>query len=67
MKDFVWYVLGHTNYRMETIWPLYLLKEIKATDITYRPVSGFSPKNFWETHKNLWQEYCIYEKKFVFL
>lgn len=57
MKDFVWYVLGHTYYRMEAIWPLYLLAEIKITDITYRPVTGFSPDKFWEAHKELWLEY----------
>lgn len=57
MKDFVWYVLGHTNYRKETIWPLYLLTNIKITDITYRPIVGFSSDRFWKTHKNLWQEY----------
>ncbi len=56
-KDFVWYVLGHTVYREETIWPLYLLTNIKITDITYRPIIGFSPDGFWKNHKNLWQEY----------
>lgn len=58
LKDFVWFVLGH-NYRMETIWPLYLLTRIKITDIKNRPSPGFSPKRFWETHKNLWQEHLI--------
>ena len=59
LKDFVWFVLGHTSYRMEIIWPLYLLTQIKITDITYRHSQGFSPKRFWETHKNLWQEQLI--------
>ena len=59
LKDFVWFVLGHTSYRMEIIWPLYLLTQIKITDITYRHSQGFSPKRFWETHKNLWQEQLV--------
>ena len=59
MKDFVWYVLGHTSYHMETIWPLYLLTEIKITDIKYCHSAGFSPNKFWEAHKHLWQEYLI--------
>ena len=57
LKDYVWYVLGHTRYRMETIWPLYLLTGIKITDTSYRPYTGFSPERFWNSHKNLWQEH----------
>ncbi len=57
LKDYVWYVLGHTRYRMETIWPLYLLTGIKITDTSYRPYTGFSPERFWNAHTNLWQEH----------
>ncbi len=59
MKDYVWYVLGHTSYHLETIWPLYLLTDITITDTTYRSATGFSPERFWKNHKNLWQEYLI--------
>ena len=56
-KDYVWYVLGITNYRAERIWPLHLLTDIKIKDIKYRPVSGFSPDKFWKANKKLWSEY----------
>ena len=56
-KDYVWYVLGITNYRAERIWPLRLLTDIKIKDIKYRPVSGFSPDKFWKANKKLWLEY----------
>lgn len=56
-KDYIWYVLGVTNYRAERIWPLRLLTNIKINDITYRPVSGFSPDMFWKANKKLWLEY----------
>lgn len=55
-KDYVWYVLGITNYRAERIWPLHLLTDIKIKDIKYRPVSGFSPDKFWKANKRLWME-----------
>ena len=55
-KDYVWYVLGITNYRAERIWPLRLLTDIKIKDIKYRPVSGFSPDRFWKANKKLWME-----------
>lgn len=57
LKDFVWYVLGHTNYRIEKIWPLNMLTDIKLTDIIYRPAPGFSPDKFWKANKRLWMEY----------
>lgn len=57
LKDYVWYVLGHTHYREETIWPLYLLSGITIKDIHYRQIIGFSPKLFWNTNKKLWMEY----------
>ena len=56
-KDYVWYVMGLTNYRAERIWPLHLLSDIKVKDVTYRPVQGFSAEKFWKTHKQLWQEW----------
>ena len=58
-KDYVWYVLGHTNYRLPKILPLYLLSDIKIKDIHYRSSVGFSPDKFWEAHKDLWQEYIV--------
>ena len=57
MKDYIWYVLGHTSYRDETIWPLHLLSDIKIKNINYRPDHSFSSDRFWKTHKNLWLEY----------
>ena len=53
-KDYVWYLLGHTNYRSETIWPLYLLSDIKIKDVQYRPIEGFSSRLFWNAHKKQW-------------
>ena len=55
LKDYVWYVLGH-NYRMEVIWPLSSITDVKIKDIKSRPCPDFSPEHFWETHKNLWIE-----------
>ena len=57
LKDYVWYVLGHTNYRIEKIWPLNMLTDIKITDTMYRPAPGFSPDKFWKENKRLWMEY----------
>jgi hypothetical protein len=55
LKDYVWYVLGH-NYRMEVIWPLSSITDVKIKDIKSRPCPDFSPEHFWKTHKNLWIE-----------
>ena len=50
LKDYVWYLLGHSRYRMAAIWPLSWLSEIKMVDVQYRPFHGFSPQHFWEEH-----------------
>lgn len=57
MKDYVWYVIGHTCYHMETIWPLHLLSRITLTDTHYRPDPYFSPERFWKSHRHLWPDY----------
>ena len=56
-KDYVWYLLGITNYRAERIWPLHLLTDIKIKDIKYRPIPGFSADKFWKANKKLWLEF----------
>ena len=54
LKDFVWYLLGHTKHHMETVWPLYRLSKITITDIQYRPEYGFTPEKFWKANKKNW-------------
>ena len=56
-KDYVWYVLGHTNYHMERIWPLNRLTDIRIKDTMYRTDHGFDSERFWKAHKKLWMEY----------
>ncbi len=51
LKDFVWYLLGHTRYRDEVIWPLYRISSVKITNTIYRPSMGFSPEKFWNRNK----------------
>lgn len=54
MKDFVWYLLGHTRYRVEKIWPLSCISDIKIKDLQYRPDLGFTPERFWKANKKQW-------------
>ena len=59
MKNFVWYMLGHSVFRTPAIWPLSRVTEVKITDTVYRPDMGFSPERFWRAHKELWEEYFL--------
>ena len=56
LKDFVWYLLGHTKHHMETVWPLSRLSKITITDIQYRPDYEFTPERFWRANKKQWME-----------
>jgi len=58
-KDYVWYVLGHTRYHMETIWPLNLLSDIKISNVHYRSDPGFDSERFWKANKKLWLAYSV--------
>ena len=50
MKDYIWYLLGHTKYRIEKVWPLSCISDIETTDTLYRFDAGFSPVSFWKKH-----------------
>lgn len=57
MKNFVWYLLGYTNYRAEKVWPLARISKITITDTLYRPNQGFSPEKFWRSNKKQWMDF----------
>ena len=56
LKDYVWYLLGHTNYRKEIIWPLSWLSGITIKDIKYRHDPNFTPKRFIKKNKEEWMD-----------
>ena len=56
LKDFVWYLLGHTKHHLETIWPLSKISKITITNIQYRPDYEFTLEKFWKANKKQWME-----------